>query len=403
MKRSIIVVGGGLVGASTAYFTAREGLDVTLLEMRERGYGASGRNAGFVWLHTRNPGWGLEISLAGRRLYDQLKEELPVPFEFRADGGLIYFTDERQAPVFEQFVEARRKDGLDMSLIHAREVRRLVQPIREDVLGASFCADDAQLKSPDVVNALVEGAIAEGARVREGVTVTRLIHAQDRIIGVETTEGNVLADVVVIATGAWTEKLMAADGVDTRVGRERLQVVATKPLPMQIRPAVYGPQSAKQYALFHDMPAWDEDAFTSEEERRTGESMFNFVAQRENGEILFGSPMDYPGDVDMSTTVNGIDAVLRYIQRDFPSLAQAAIDRMWAGVLPFTSDMVPIVDEVLPGMIVAAGHVFGNSSGPMTGKMVAQMILGQEPEIDMTEVRYDRELDPIIPGQIVHW
>src|SRR6516164_3325909 len=113
--------------------------------------------------------------------------------------------------------------------------------------------------------------------------------------------------------------------------------------------------------------------------------------------------MDYPGDVDMSTTVNGIDAVLRYIQRDFPSLAQAAIDRMWAGVLPFTSDMVPIVDEVLPGMIVAAGHVFGNSSGPMTGKMVAQMILGQEPEIDMTEVRYDRELDPIIPGQIVHW
>jgi len=168
MKRSIIVVGGGLVGASTAYFTAREGLDVTLLEMRERGYGASGRNAGFVWLHTRNPGWGLEISLAGRRLYDQLKEELPVPFEFRADGGLIYFTDERQAPVFEQFVEARRKDGLDMSLIHAREVRRLVQPIREDVLGASFCADDAQVKSPDVVNALVEGAIAEGARVREG-------------------------------------------------------------------------------------------------------------------------------------------------------------------------------------------------------------------------------------------
>ena len=64
---SIIVVGGGLVGTATAYFSAREGMDVTLLEQEHTGYGASGRNPGFVWLHCRNPGWALEISLAGRR------------------------------------------------------------------------------------------------------------------------------------------------------------------------------------------------------------------------------------------------------------------------------------------------------------------------------------------------
>lgn len=401
--RDVVVVGAGLVGAATAYFSAREGLNVTLLEQQARGYGASGRNPGFVWLHCRNRGWALEISLAGRALYDELKRDLPVPFEFRAEGGLIYFTDERQAPVFEQFVAARAKDGLDISLLDNAEVRRLVGPIRPDVVGASFCGNDAQINTPTVVNALVEGAVAEGATVREGVTMNRLIISHDRVIGVETDQGNVLADTVVIATGAWTEKLMATSSVDARVGRERLQVVATKPLPAQISPVVYGPLTAKQYSLFRDLPAWDEELFLTDEERRTGAWMLSLVAQRANGEMLFGCPMDYPGDVDMSTSVAGLRSVLQYIEQDFPTLATTPIDRVWAGVLPFTSDMVPIVDEVMPGLVVAAGHVFGNSSGPMTGKLVSQLLCGRTPEIDLTEVRYDRPLDPIIPGRIVHW
>lgn len=403
MTTSVVVVGGGLVGASTAYFAAREGLDVTLVEMEKRAFGASGRNPGYVWLHCRNPGWALNISLAGRRLYEQLLEDLPVPFEFRAEGGVIYFTDERQAPVFDQFVRARRADGLDMSLLDASEVRDLVKPIRPDVLGGSFCANDAQINTPEVVNALVEGAIAEGAKVLEGVAARRLIHAEGRVIGVETTDGNRLADKIVIATGAWTQKLLAENGVEAPIGRERLQVVATKPLPMQIKPVVYGPQTAKQYELFRVLPAWDEDAFITDEERRTGEWMLSLVAQRANGEMLFGCPMDYPADVDLDPTVHGIASTLRYIEQDFPSLAGVGIDRVWAGVLPFTSDMVPIVDEVLPGMIVAAGHVFGNSAGPMTGKLLSQLLVGAEPEIDMSDLRFGRPLEPVIPGQIVHW
>jgi glycine/D-amino acid oxidase-like deaminating enzyme len=403
MPDSVVIVGGGLVGSSAAYFLAREGVSVTLLEQQHRGYGASGRNPGFVWLHGRTPGWALDISLAGRALYDELAEDLPVPFEFRSEGGLIYFVDERQAPVFEQFVEARRADGLDMSLIGNKEVRELVGPIRPDVLGASFCANDAQINTPTVVNALVEGAIAHGATVLEGVEVTRLVHAQDAIVGVETEQGNYLADTTVIATGAWTQKLLAANDVDVRVGRERLQVIATAPLPRSIRPVVYGPETAKQYTLFRDLPAWDEDAFMTEEERRTGAWMLSLAAQRANGEILFGCPMDYPADVDMSASVSGLRRILEFVERDFPSLADATLDRFWAGVLPFTSDMVPIIDTVMPGLFVAAGHVFGNAAGPMTGKLISQVLLGKTPEIDLSEVRYDRELDPIVPGQIVHW
>ena len=403
MTDRIVVVGGGLVGTATAYFAAREGLSVTLLEQEAIGYGASGRNPGFVWLHCRNPGWALDVSMAGRRLYDDLVRDLPVPFEFRAEGGLIYFTTPEQGRVFEEFVARRRDDGLDMELIDGAEVRRQVGPIRPDVLGASFCANDAQINTPTVVAALAAGARAEGADVREGVTVTALARAGDRVVGVETDAGRVEADMVVIATGAWTQQLLAAQDVAMPVGMERLQVLATVPRPLDIHPVVYGPLAAKQYSLFRDLPSWDEPAFLAPYEIESGRWMLQLLSQRANGEVLLGCPMDYPPAVTHEVTLSGLRDTATAISEDFPGLRDVGIDRMWAGVLPFTSDLVPIIDEVTPGLFVAAGHVFGNASGPMTGKLVAQLLLGKEPDVDMTECRWGRDLEPIAPGASVHW
>jgi glycine/D-amino acid oxidase-like deaminating enzyme len=398
----VVVVGGGLVGTATAYYAAREGLAVTLLEQETIGFGASGRNPGFVWLHCRSPGWALEMSLAGRELYDELARDLPVPFEFRAEGGLIYFLTPEQGRVFEQFVARRRDDGLDMELVDGAAVRRLVGPIRPDVLGASFCSNDAQINTPTVVAALAAGARAEGADVRERVTVTALARAGDRVVGVETSTGRVEADTVVIATGAWTQRLLSAD-LAVPVGIERLQVLATVPRPLDIHPVVYGPLAAKQYTLFSDLPSWNEADFLAPYEIESGRWMLQLVSQRANGETLLGCPMDYPTEVTHEVTLSGLRDTATAIGADFPGLRDVGIDRAWAGVLPFTSDLVPIVDEVSPGLFVAAGHVFGNAAGPMTGKVVAQRLLGKEPDVDMTECRWDRDLEPIAPGASVHW
>jgi glycine/D-amino acid oxidase-like deaminating enzyme len=403
VTQRVLVVGGGLVGTATAYFAAREGLSVTLLEQEHVGFGASGRNPGFVWLHCRNPGWALDVSLAGRRLYDELADDLPVPFEFRAEGGIIYFNTPEQGRVFEDFVERRRSDGLDMELIDGAEVRKLVGPIRPDVLGASFCADDAQINTPTVVAALAAGARAEGADVREGVEVRRLAVTGGRVVGVETEAERFDAEVVVIATGAWTRALLAATGQDVPIGIERLQVLATAPRPLDIHPVVYGPLAAKQYTLFHDLPSWDEAAFLAPYEIETGRWMLQLVSQRANGETLLGCPMDYPAEVTHEVTLSGLHATAQAIIDDFPGLRDVEISRMWAGVLPFTSDLVPIIDEVSPGLVVAAGHVFGNAAGPMTGKLVSQLLAGREPDIDLTECRWGRELEPIAAGVQVQW
>ena len=161
------------------------------------------------------------------------------------------------------------------------------------------------------------------------------------------------------------------------VGMERLQVLATVPRPLDIHPVVYGPLAAKQYSLFRDLPSWDEAAFLAPYEIESGRWMLQLLSQRANGEVLLGCPMDYPSEVTHEVTLSGLRDTATAIGDDFPGLRDVGIDRVWAGVLPYTSDLVPIIDEVTPGLFVAAGHVFGNASGPMTGKLVAQLLLGE--------------------------
>ena len=403
MTKHVVVVGGGIVGCATAYFAARDGLRVTLLERRELAFGASGRNPGFVWLHCRNPGFALEVSLRGRALYPELLEELPGGFEFRPNGGLIYFNTPEQGTVFEEFVAARRAHGLEVELIDGAEVRRLVPPIREDVLGASFCPLDAQITTSTVVRALAAGARAEGAEVREGDGVDALLLGGDEVVGVVTDEGPLEADAVVVAAGVWSRGLLAGLGIDVPIGHERLQVLATDPLPPSIEALVYGPLATKQYQLFRELPSWDAGLFTAGYEDERAIEMLLLLAQRENGEILMGCPMDYPGGIDLRPTLAGLLATARAVSEDFPGLRNVPMNRAWAGSLPYTADMVPVIDEVRPGLFLAAGHVFGNAAGPMTGRLIAQLVQGQEPEMDLSEARFDRGLAPIELGAAARW
>ena len=376
---------------------------VTLLERRTIGYGASGRNPGWLWLHCRTAGFALDVSRAGRAMYPGLLRELPGGFEFRPSGGLMYFTTPEQGAVFEAFVAARRRDGLTMELIDGADVRRLVPPIRDDVLGASYSPDDAQIVTQTVVEAFARGARAQGATIREGVTVDRLVLDGERVVGVDTEEGRLTADAVVIATGAWTTALLAREAVDIPIGGERLQMLRTAPQAVGIEPLVFGPEATRQYALFRDLPGWDPAPFARAGEDPHGPVLLPLLVQRASGELVIGCATDYPADLDPDPTLAGLAQVAAWLATDFPSLVDVPITATWAGMLPFTSDQAPVIDEVMPGLFVGAGHVFGNTAGPVTGRVLSQLIAGEAPDIDLSECRYGRPLDPIVVGEATHW
>jgi hypothetical protein len=297
--------------------------------------------------------------MAGRRLYDDLVRELPVPFEFRAEGGLIYFTTPEQGRVFEEFVARRRDDGLDMELIDGAEVRRQVGPIRPDVLGASFCANDAQINTPTVVAANDVSHYGVGLCV-QGVTVTDPgpggRPGRGRRDGRRTGRGR---------HGRHRDRCvdqqpLAAQDVAMPVGMERLQVLATVPARST---STRGLRTAGGQAVQPvPGPAVVGRARVPRPTRSSpggGCSSCVAAGQRRGPARL---PDGLPAQVTHEVTLSGLRDTATAISEDFPGLRDVGSTGCGPACCPSPRTWCRSSTRS-PGLFVAAGHVFGNAPG----------------------------------------
>ena len=387
----VIVVGAGIVGASTAYFLAKKGSSVILIDAEHPGWGASGRNPGFQWLHTRRAGIQMELGLAGRRLADELKEELE-EWEMRASGGMFYFFDPALEPLFRNFVAERRKAGLPMDYLDAKAALDRCPILASHVAGATYNPLDAHQNTARLCEALVAGAKRHGARVVLGERAEALVMEGQRCTGVVTTKGTYAAANVVLACGSWTPKLLAPLGIEVPITPMRLQVVETEPAPFRFEPVLYGPTAVKQYAFFRDIERYTEEGAIHPLERLfPGIEFLELAAQRKDGRVLLGCPMDFPG-LDDRPTVGGIALTLAALAEALPAIKGLAIERIWAGLLPQTADALPILGPVpgYEGIVLNTGHIFGNLAGPLSGQMIAEHLTGGKPAFDLGQFRLDR-------------
>jgi glycine/D-amino acid oxidase-like deaminating enzyme len=400
---SVVVVGGGIVGAATAYFLAREGIESTLLERHEVAWGASGRNPGYLWTQTRAEGIQLQLGLAGRALYDVLATELE-SFEFRPCGGMIYFFEE-QADLFPKFVEERRRAGLPLELLTGDEARARCAILPPDVAGATFNPLDAHVHPGKTTQALALAAERLGATVSTGVEVTGLDATGGRVCGVRTRDGGVEADLVVVAAGAWSARLLEPLGIALPVVPMRLQMAETEPAPIRFDQVLYGPTGIKQYAFTKSLDGYTEEVFIHPLETvLLGAELLELAVQRTDGRVLLGCPMDFPG-LDDRPTVGGVGLMLGVLGDHLPALRELAIERVWAGLLPQTPDALPILGPVdgVDGLWLATGHVFGMLAGPLSGKLIAQLIAGRKPDLDPSPFQYGRESVLKAAGELRTW
>jgi glycine/D-amino acid oxidase-like deaminating enzyme len=394
-KADVVVIGGGIVGTSSAYFLKKAGFDVVLVEQRELAYGASGRNAGFLWIHNRNKGIQLDLSRAGAKIYEE--EYVPMlgnTFEYRRNGGMIYFYTEEQKRVFEEFVESRNRDGVPMDLIDGETARSYAPILPENVLGSTYCPEDGQIRTPKLVRALGNACNHLGVRIYENNAVLGMITNGDKIVGVRTVMGEIHAEKVVIASGVWSKVLGQTLNIDIPVHPERLGVIRTTPVPKVLDKVVYGPQAAKQYADIRNLPSFKDEYFLDKnEDPEAGVENLELLAQLEDGSLLIGCPMDYPNSLDMYPTLGGLKLTIDTFLSQFPSFKGVGVDAVWAGLLPYTADALPIIDEVeeYKGLYVAAGHVFGNLAGPITGKLISELISGKEKSLPLDELKLKRD------------
>lgn len=390
----VVIIGGGIVGACSAYFLSQAGLGVTVVEREHLAFGASGRNAGFIWLSLRPGGTQLALARAGAELYPPIAEAIGNSFEYRRRGGLIYCFNGEQLQVLRELAERRRQDGLAMDIVDGPTARELCPILPEATVGATFCREDAQINTPKFVAALGEAVRRRGVRVLEHTPVTGLCRSGARVTGVETPSGRIAADTVVMATGSWAPQLLTDLGIDLPIRPMRLQAIATQPLPPLFDRLLYGPLALKQYAIVRELPSYRDELFRSASEAGLRDvALLECMCQRHDGTVMMGLPMDYPG-YDQTTTLEGVGLTAKVFAEHFPQLTNVEFGSAWAGLLPSTPDGLPYIGRA-PGvdnLVIAAGHVFGNAAGPITGRLVADIVAGTPASLDIDPFRVDRHI-----------
>jgi glycine/D-amino acid oxidase-like deaminating enzyme len=283
-------------------------------------------------------------------------------------------------------------------------VREAAPILPPSVIGATYCAEDGQIRTPRFVRALGDACRARGVRIHEEVTATGLLRDGDRVAGVRTAWGDVPADAVLWCAGAWAGAL-GAEGVDVPIKPERLGGVLTAPVAEQLDKVLYGPLALKQYWMVREQPSFREEDFeTSEEDYHGGVMHLEAMAKLEDGRLLLGCPMDYPDTIDNSATFGGMKLLIDTFLGHFPHYGSLGMERAWSGVFAGTPDSLPIVDEVdeIPGLYLATGHVYGNVGGPITGKLLAQLVVGERTALPMDELSLRRR--SLLEGaEVIPW
>jgi glycine/D-amino acid oxidase-like deaminating enzyme len=390
---------------SSAYFLAKRGLDVVLVEQHELAHGASGRNLGYLWMHNRNAGFSLELARAGRALYDDFSEELGPSFEYRSNGGMIFFHTDDQRRVYSEFVDARRADGLKMELLDEHAAHEAAPILSPDVIGATYSPEDGQIRTPKFVRSLAQACRRMGVRIHEDTAALGLLRSGGRATGVRTAAGDVPAGQVVWATGAWSQ-MLGAEGVEVPIEPERLGAIMLGRVPEQLDKVLYGPLAAKNYEMIRSLPSFRDDYFTaSYEDPGHGVEHLECVSKTEDGNLFIGCPMDMPGNLDHRMSAIGLKMAIGALLEAFPQYRNLGVEGVWTGILPVTGDSLPIVDEIdaVPGLLLATGHVYGNVAGPITGKLVSELASGAPTSLPMDELAFDRPgLQPSEDG-LVRW
>jgi len=377
----VVVVGGGVVGASCAYHLAAAGTGrVLLLERAERlGTGSTGACAG-GFRHQFSSEVNVRLSQASVPMIVGFEEEHGIPLTVHRDGYLFLV---RTEDAWARFVEAagrQRALGVRVELLTPAEAARLVPGIAAELfVGATFGPDDGIADPAGLTEGYATLARRAGALVRTGVEVLRVEAEGGRVRGVATAAGRVSAPVVVNAAGPWAGLLAATCGVE----------LPLEPIPRNV--VTTGPFEAAPGR--HTLVI---DAETS------------FYLHREGPGVLMGmgSPHERPSFDTTPDRRFVEEAILPTAVAVFPPLERAGVARIWCGLYEMTPDRHPVIGRSpVEGFLLAngfSGHGFQHA--PVVGKLIAAIVTeGEARTVDVSSLSLDRFArgEPVVEAQVV--
>jgi len=378
---SIVIIGGGVMGASIAFHLAEAGVnDVLLLEKAQLGSGSTCKAAGGVRAQFSDP-VNVALGLRGLDAFEDFSNRPGQEIDLHQVGYLFLLTDPGQVATYEQSVAMQNAMGVDSRMLSAAEAAELSPSIdTTDVLAAAFNARDGYCSPESVVLGYASGARRHGATVRTNVDVTGIDLDNDRIVAVRTSAGTVRTDTVICAAGAWSADIAAMAGLDLPVQPLRRQILITEPLAPELL-----------------------DAFP-ETMPMTIDAQSTFYFHREGPGILLGMSYqpEQPGwHSDYSE--EWLPDLFAAMERRCPALLEVGIAHRWVGNYEVTPDHNAIIGEssTVSRFLYACGFSgHGFLQGPAVGEVVRDLYLGNEPVIDVSPFTADRFASGTLRGEV---
>ncbi|MGI8553006.1 MAG: glycine oxidase ThiO [Dehalococcoidia bacterium] len=347
----VVVIGGGVIGSSIAYYLRRAEIDVTIVERGRSGGGASAAAAGMLapLAESPDPGPFTRLALAGLHAFKEQAEaiiaESGIDFEYRRDGVLRVAESDAETAPLQALLAWQAGSGVAVQWLDGPEVHRLEPAIAARVLGALYTPGEGHVNPARLNEALATAAVHRGAHLIEGSSVEELVIERDRVTSVRHTDGHLNADYVVFAAGAWAGLWQQHLQLPLPVFPVRGQMAAVGQTPPPIRHIVY--------------------------------SRDGYLVPKADGSIFIGATEEEAAGYDPRVTVAGLRWLLSAAERLVPVLSEATYLRSWAGLRPCSADHLPLLGPLptLANVSLATGH-FRNGIllSLITGQLIAQQI-----------------------------
>ena len=416
-RADAVIIGGGIVGVSTAWFLARRGVNVVLCE---KGYIAgeqSGRNWGWVRQQGRDIR-ELPMMLESMRIFRELENEIGEDVGFAQGGCMLTARNDRDMEKFHQWIAMARDFELDTRILDTDEIGTLVDGAALTWPGAMYTASDARAEPHKTTTAIARAAERAGATILQSCAIRGLDIEGGRVSGVVTEHGSIRSSTVLCAAGAWTSMFCRSLGIDVPQLKVRGTVARTAPAAKVFGGNLFSKKlgirrrddggytvghgavldhgitpSTFRYA-FKFIPALMKEITVLR--LRIGRDFVDEITMPKRWALDEPSPFESNRVLDPAPNPNIVAAIKQNLGLVFPSLAATPIVESWAGMVETVPDVVPVIGETeeIPGFHIAtgfSGHGFG--IGPGAGKALAAMLTNSDNPVDLKPFRLSRFFD----------
>jgi len=374
MKTEIAIIGGGIVGCAAAYYLAKKGLQVLVIEKDPAvGLQASGRNGGGVRQQSRKA--ALPLAMESIKLWAILSEELNADLEYDRTGNLKITFDETIAEGYEREVAWEHEQGLEeVRLLSAAECHELVPGVEGKVVAGKLCPTDGIANPMLISPAFARAGRKLGVKFLLNTAVTGLLRQGSTVCGVETPSGEIEARFVINTAGPWAARFNELAGCPIVIGPGCSQLLISERL---------------------QRPFIDKWVTISE---------LGYLRPTHSNNLVIGSAGARNDDFKYHVDYQAAALEARHLCMLFPWMEELSIIRVFSGITEYTPDGEPYIGPVpgAPGFYIAAGfHGQGFCPGPLTGKILADLISGEQACVSLEPFRPDRFAKLIKSGKAI--